>query len=404
MATAAATGAGGAGGGAGGAAGRAGIDSNQPVVIDNGTGTVKAGFAGGDAPKIVFPSFVGKPKHLRVMLQTKLEGDSFVGKTAEEHRGVLSLEYPMEHGVVRDWDAMEKIWSHVYSSENLDISSEEHPVLLTEAPLNPRTNRERAAEVFFETFGAPALFVSPQATLSLYASGRTTGVVLDSGDGVTHAVPVYEGFTMPHAITRMDVAGRDVTNHLMTLLRKAGYVFHTSAEREVVKAIKEQACYVAFNPTKEERLEQEKHSSKYTFKLPDGTTVDVGPERFRAPEILFNPSLVGLEYAGAHHCIVDAIFKSDLDLRKTLLSQIVLAGGSTMFSGFGDRMLNEVRKATPKAAASGVKIRIAAPPNRDQLTWTGGSILASLATFKSMWVSKQDYEEHGASILHRRSI
>jgi len=377
---------------------------NQPVVIDNGSGTVKAGFAGGDAPKIVFPSFVGRPKHLRVMLQTKLEGDSFVGKVADDNRGVLSLEYPMVHGVVHNWDYMEKIWAHVYSATNLDISSEEHPVLLTEAPLNPRSNREQAAEIFFETFNAPALFVSPQATLSLYASGRTTGVVLDSGDGVTHAVPVYEGFTMPHAITRMDVAGRDVTEHLMTLLRRAGNVFHTTAEREVVKAMKEQCCYIAFNPAKEERLELDRHGTSHTYRLPDGTTVEVGPERFRAPEILFKPSLIGLEYVGAHQCVVDAIFKSDLDLRKVLLSQIVLAGGSTMFEGYGDRMLNEVRRSIPKSAVPGVKIRIAAPPNRDQLTWIGGSILASLATFKTMWVSKQQYEEQGASILHSRTI
>ncbi|CAK9034868.1 Alpha-centractin, partial [Durusdinium trenchii] len=380
------------------------VDTNQPVVIDNGSGCIKAGFAGGDAPKVVFPSFVGKPKHLRVMVQTKLEGDLFVGKVADENRGVLYLEYPMEHGVVRNWEAMEKVWSHVYGPSHLDISSEEHPVLLTEAPLNPRGNREKAGEIFFETFNAPALFVSPQATLSLYASGRTTGVVLDSGDGVTHAVPVYEGFTMPHAITRMDVAGRDVTDYMMLLLRRAGHVFHTSAEREVVKAIKETTCYVAFNPAKEERLEMDHHNTSQSYKLPDGTAIELGPERFRAPEILFKPSIIGLEYAGAHQCIVDAIFKADLDIRKSLLSDIVLAGGSTMFSGYGDRMLNEVRKATPKSTVSGTKIRISAPPNRDQLTWIGGSILASLAAFKTMWVSKHDYEEHGANILHRKTI
>lgn len=381
-----------------------GGDANQPVVIDNGSGMIKAGFAGGDTPKVRFPSLVGRPKHLRVMLQTKLEGDCFVGKVADENRGVLALQYPMEHGVVRHWDDMERVWAHIFGSENLDISSEEHPVLLTEAPLNPRSNREKAAEVFFETFNSPALFVSPQATLSLYASGRTTGVVLDSGDGVTHAVPVYEGFTMPHAVTRMDLAGRDVTDHLMVLLRKAGLAFHTSAEREVVRTIKEQACCVAYNPEKEERRELDRLTATQSFKLPDGTQVELGPERFRAPEILFKPSLVGLEYGGAHQCVVDAIFKADLDIRATLMGQIVLAGGSTMFPGYGDRMLNEVRKAMPKSAVAGVKIRISAPPNRDQLTWVGGSILASLAAFKSMWVTKQQFEEHGPSILHKRTI
>lgn len=379
-------------------------DANQPVVIDNGSGVLKAGFAGGEAPKVVLRNVVGRPRHQRVMVQTKLEGEVFVGRAAEEHRGVMSLQHPMEHGVVTNWELMERVWQHLYAAENLGISAEEHPVLLTEAPLNPRSHRERAAEVFFETLNVPALFVSPQATLSLYASGRTTGVVLDCGEGVTHCVPVYEGFAMPHAVTRMDVAGRDVTEHLMLLLRKAGYVFHTSAEREVVRTIKEQACYVAFNPSKEERLELDHHSTAQAFRLPDGTQIELGPERFRAPEILFRPSLIGLEYPGAHHCVVDAVFKSDLDLRRALLSSIVLAGGSSMFQGFGDRLLNEVRKAMPKSAVSGTKIRIAAPPNRDMMTWMGGSILSSLAAFRTLWVSKQQYEESGPSALHARSI
>lgn len=126
-------------------------------------------------------------------------------------------------------------------------------MLLTEPPLNPRSNRDTAAQILFETFNVPALYTSIQAVLSLYASGRTTGIVLDSGDGVSHAVPVYEGFAMPSSIRRIDVAGRDVTEHMQTLLRKAGYVFHTSAEKEVVRMIKEKVSYVAADPKREEK-------------------------------------------------------------------------------------------------------------------------------------------------------
>merc|ERR1719191_635050 len=165
------------------------------------------------------------------------EGDVFVGQKAEELRGLLTLKHPMSHGIVDDWLDMEHIWHHVYST--MKVTSEEHPVLLTEAPLNPRKNREKAAEIFFETFGCPALFVSAQAILSLYASGRTTGIVLDSGDGVTHAVPIYEGFALPHSVMRSDVAGRDVTRHLRMLLRKDGVHFRTTAEFEIVRTIKE---------------------------------------------------------------------------------------------------------------------------------------------------------------------
>eukprot|EP01041_Mallomonas_annulata_P004413 gene4413-8785_t len=372
-----------------------GVLANQPVVIDNGTGVLKAGFAGADKPRVVFRSYVGRTKHLRMMPGGALEGsDTFIGSKADEHRGALRLSYPMEHGVVKNWSDMERIWSHVYSRDNLNVASEEHAVLLTEAPLNPHANREKAAEIFFEGFNVPAIYCAPQAILSLYASGRTTGVVLDSGDGVTHAVPVYEGFALPHAIVRMDLAGRDVTQHLQLLLRRSGHTFTTSSELEIVRQIKETSCYVAFNPTKEESHQAQ---AKKQYQLPDGSVVELGPETFRAPEILFHPDLVGV-----HDCLVKSVMKADLDLRRVLFSQIVLSGGSTLFSGFGDRMLNEVRKhpLSPKD----MKIRIAAPPERLYSTWIGGSILASLSTFKSMWVSKESYLEHGASVLTSRSI
>lgn len=215
-------------------------------------------------------SSIGRPKHVRVMAGA-LEGDLFVGPKAEEHRGLLSIKYPMEHGIVTDWNDMEKIWSYIFDKDQLSTYSEEHPVLLTEAPLNPRRNREKAAEIFFETFNVPALFVSMQAVLSLYATGRVTGVVLDSGDGVTHAVPIYEGFAMPHSILRVDVAGRDVTRYLKSLIRKEGFNFRTTAEFEIVKNIKEKACYLASNPQKEENID----TDKVMFTLPDGNSIDV---------------------------------------------------------------------------------------------------------------------------------
>ncbi|EPR63540.1 actin-related protein ARP1 [Toxoplasma gondii TgCatPRC2] len=373
------------------------VIANQPLVIDNGTGVVKAGFAGEDTPKCVFPAFVGRPKFQRVMAGA-IEGDVFVGTKAEQLRGLLKLSYPMCHGMVDDWLDMELVWTQVFSE--MKINSEEHPVLLTESALNPRKQREKAAEIFFETFNSPAMFVSAQPILALYSSGRTTGVVLDSGDGVTHAVPVYEGFSLSHAIMRSDVAGRDITDYLALLLRRAGHIFHTSAEMDVVRTIKESACYIAFNPQKEDAQGFDKAGGGYPFQLPDGVQIQIASERYRAPEILFHPSLIGLEYAGMHELLVTSVSRCDLDLRRMLYSQIVLAGGSTMFHGFGDRLLNEVRKLAPKD----IKIRISAPPERKYSTWIGGSILASLATFKKMWVSKQEYEEYGAGILHRKTL
>ncbi|KAK7058958.1 Centractin [Paramarasmius palmivorus] len=326
--------------------------TNQPVVIDNGSGTIKAGFAGQDHPKCFFPSFVGRPKHVRVMAGA-LEGDVFIGRRAQEFRGLLKIKYPMEHGIVTDWDDMERIWSWIYAEE-LGTLSEEHPVLLTEAPLNPRSNRDIAAQIFFDTFNVPALYTSVQAVLSL-----------------------------------------DVTDYLQLLLRKSGNHLHTTAEREIVRTIKEKCCYVALNPSKEEkdslgRIEE--------FRLPDGNVVQLGAERYRAPEILFNPEIIGQEYAGVHQVVVDSINRVDLDLRKSLFSNIVLSGGSTLCRGFGDRLLNEVKKL----ALKDVKIKIYAPPERKYSTWIGGSILAGLNAFKKMWVSAEEYQED-PDIIHKKA-
>ena len=203
------------------------------VVIDNGTGVLKAGFAGGDKPKVVYRSLVGRLKHVRAMHGGALEGsDFFVGQKAVDHRGALLLSYPMDHGVVQNWSDMEKIWQHVYAKDNLNVSSENHAVLLTEAALNPTRNREKCAEIFFEALNAPAMYFALQAVMSLYASGRTSGIVLDSGEGVTQAVPVYEGLILPHAITRMDIGGRDVTNYLQILLQPSRFVLRLSDYKE----------------------------------------------------------------------------------------------------------------------------------------------------------------------------
>lgn len=273
---------------------------------------------------------------------------------------------------------MEKIWQHVYTDE-LIASPEDHPLLLTEAPLNPYSHRQTAAQILFETFNVPAIFVGIQAVLALYASGRTTGVVLDSGDGVSHSVPVFEGFAIRNGIKRLDLGGRDVTRYLHHNLLRSGYSFTTSAEFDVVRQIKEKCCYVSLNPTREEKeyLGMGLATPQDEYVLPDGRTISLSTERFRAPEILFRPDLIGEEIPSLPTMLTDTIDKTDIDLRRSLYSNIVLSGGSTLLKGFGDRLLSEVKKN----AMRDVKIRIYAPPERKYSTWIGGSILASLSTF-----------------------
>jgi len=334
----------------------------------------------------------------------------YIGNEAESKSGILVLSHPVEHGLVTDWDAMEKVWYHALYNE-LRVAPEEHAVLLSEAPLNPKADREHTTQIMFESFNVPALCLNNTAALSLYAAGRTTGVVLDVGYDVTHAVPVHDGYALPHAVQRWDVGGRDLTEHLNKMLAERGHVFTTPAEREIVRDIKEHLTYVAaVYDTEEQKATATAAAVERDCELPDGSILTVGKERFCCPEPLFRPSMLAAstgtgsgagresQAGGVHELVYQAISKADAELRADLYANIVLAGGSTMFRGFAERLARELTALAPPT----MHVKLVASPDRKYSVWTGGSILAALPAFAPLCITKPEYDECGPSIIDRK--
>jgi actin len=291
---------------------------------------------------------------LGIMLGSEKK-DFLVGQEAQKKRGVLVLKYPIEHRIINNWDDMEAIWHQTFFNE-LRVNPDEHNVLLTEAPLNPKSNRERMTQIMFESFNTPGIYIAIQAVLSLYSAGKTTGIVMDSGDGVTHFVPIFEGYAFPHAIMRINLAGRDLTDYLLKILSERGLHLTSSAEREIARDIKEKLTYVSLDYETDLKEAGKNSSVEAQYEMPDGEMITIGTERFRCPEVLFKPSLIGKEFPGIHEQCYNSIMKSDMDIRKDLYSNIVLSGGTTMFPGLPERLTKEIQKLVPSATSSKVKV------------------------------------------------
>ncbi|EJC97505.1 Actin/actin-like protein [Fomitiporia mediterranea MF3/22] len=385
------------------------MDSQPPIVVDNGTGFVKVGYAGSNFPEHVFPSIVGRP----ILRAEERVGDAvikdiMVGDEAAEARTYLQISQPMEHGIIRNWEDMRHLWDYTFSTK-LRVDPRGRKILLTEPPMNPKANRQRMCEVMFDEYGFEGVYVAIQAVLTLYAQGLTTGVVVDSGDGVTHVVPVYDGFALPHLTRRLDIAGRDVTRYLIKLLLMRGYAFNRTADFETVRQIKEKFCYVSYDLDLDMRLAEETTVLVENYTLPDGRLIKVGQERFEAPECMFQPHLVDVEQPGVAEMLFQTIQAAAVDVRSELYKHIVLSGGSSMYPGLPSRLEKEMKQLYLTRVLAGdpsrlnkFKIRIEDPPRRKHMVFLGGAVLADIMKNRQeFWVTREEWVEQGARALDK---
>lgn len=385
------------------------MDPEVPLVVDNGTGFVKVGYAGSNFPEHVFPSIIGRPiLRAEERVGKGIIKDVMIGDEAEENRNFLQVTQPMEHGIVKNWEDMRLLWNYTFD-EKLKVDPRGRKVLLTEPPMNPKVNRQKMCQVMFEEYGFDGVYIAIQAVLTLYAQGLTTGVVVDSGDGVTHIVPVYDGYAMPHLTRRLDIAGRDVTRYLIKLLLMRGYAFNRTADFETVRQIKEKLCYVSYDLEQDTKLAEETTVLVESYTLPDGRTIKVGSERFEAPECMFQPHLVDIEQPGVAEMLFGAIQAAPVDVRTDLYKHVVLSGGSSMYPGLPSRLEKEMKQLYLTRVLGGnperlnkFKIKIEDPPRRKHMVFLGGAVLADIMKSRQdFWISREEWYEQGIKSLDK---
>jgi len=367
--------------------------SDNVVIIDNGSGRVKCGFSKDEdkeKPRAILPACIGVPrKKYANQMEEFLAGEEMI-----ENRSKLTTHYPLEHGIIQNFEHMELLWEYVID-EVLQVENiRETPMLLTEPPYNPKNTRERIVEVMFETFEVPELNMSVQGVLALLGMGRTTGCVLDVGDGVSHTIPVYGGFGLPHCMHRLDLGGRDLEIFLAKMIASSNEIsLATSSEKDHVRKMKEELCYVSKDPSSEV-------AELIDYRLPDGREIHLGDERWKVPEALFQPQFLGMETgSGLGGLVWDTVQKTELDVRPAMLANIAVSGGTTLFRNFPARLHKELCNFAPISMAS--RIKILAQNDRDFAVYKGAMTFANLKNMQpENWMTLDEYVEHGPSLIH----
>ena len=400
------------------------MDQILPVVVlDNGSGYLKAGFSNELTPKISIPALIGR-QMLRYGEKINIDFDNegkkpkiqykeiMIGDEVIPYRSLLELSHPLSEGIIQNADDLYKLWEYAFTNKLKIDDPSEQKVIVTEAPMNPISNKVTICEILFEQFGVKALNIEPQAKCSLFCEGIDTGVVIDSGDGVTHCIPISDGTILRYNIERLNLAGRHITEYLIRLLQKKGYSFNSSADFELVREIKEKFCFVSNDINADRRLERTTSYFNSFYLLPDQTRIHLSDEKFEAPEILFNPYLVGRDEDGVHEMVFKSINSCPIDTRIGLYNSMVLSGATTLFPGFTTRLENEMKslfkKNNIKLDKKGkVSINVIDSPRRRYSVFVGASIIGNYYNNNAdsdYWITVNEWLECGENYDAKQKI
>ena len=373
---------------------------------------MKVGFAGQEKPQSIFHTLLGYPKSMEKINGDQIK-DCYIGIEAYTKANILLNKSPFgfdnDHSLITNWDDMEKIWNYLFYDE-LHIDPSKYPVLLTEPLMNSKPQREKMVEIMFEKFHVPSLYIANQNVLSLYASGRLYGLVVECGDSVTSAVPIVDGYPVSHSnISRMNFGGYDLTKWMAKLLDKDNVFFNSYYEKTIFNDMKEKKTYVAFDYEAELKKVETSNEIQTIYNRPDGQKVQLSKERFQCPELLFKPSLGGIkEYdetgiTGIHNLIYHTIKCCPFYNEGYLFTnEIILSGGSTMFDGLAQRLEKELRNLTKYNYGD---FKVIAPPERKYSVWIGGSIFGSIPSFPQNVLTQDEYNQNGPNkqiFIHRK--
>lgn len=370
--------------------------ADAALIIDAGSGTTRFLRAqSGEAPVGSYPSVVGRMRNAGVML-TPTSKAVYVGEEALSKRALLNLKNPIEHGIVTGWDDATELYKYAATSSR--VLTDAQPLVVTDNPINPKANRERMTSIAFDTFRVPAFYLGTDALFAMQFYGKKTGVVVSSGAGVTLVTPVIGGHVVPSAVIRLDFGGNDLTDYLKKLLTERGLTFTTSERINDLNLLKENLGYVANDFDAELATAASSGNLEKSAQLTDGQVITVNAERFRVAEVLFKPSLLGLEQAGIAQSTYDAIMKCDPDARNELYQNVVMAGGSTMFAGLSDRLTKELTKLAPPSQ----EVKVLAHPNRKNAVALGAAAFARAPDFASRCITAAEFASAGAAIVHTK--